>query len=410
MMLLVRQDKDEEVLAAISLVPKVNNNNNWSFISPNYPNPNSTITHNDTSNSSNFNSSPSSPRKGGTGDVEHPKVFYDLDPTKFLIFRNWSPGGFSNQMQCLNLAAIFAVQYNRTLLLPRTAYAPNRDHDENSVLMEDLFDATNIALSHKILSEPDDMIQEYYGINWAPNTVHDPNLLVDPRPLDKTIRFQCEYGYAQRVFDPNKARQAKAIFFPFHQRFWNQSRRYYQMMQQRVGLNASTTGMKLLTLQVRLGDRHTWPLFTCADNALVHPTGNFSNCQFPSNEDDRIEWLDFLSSSGGLNLVSKGYDAVFIATNKPNDVRAALRENNNNTMPAAAAPVFFLDELEQISAKNLESVKRLVVEELLILLGDRLIPSNPSSITEQLLRMRVRQYPQNVHDAEISRAFWKNHT
>lgn len=49
--------------------------------------------------------------------------------------------GLSNQMACLNLAAILAKQYNRTLVVPANGYAANKIHDLSNIPFERVYDS-----------------------------------------------------------------------------------------------------------------------------------------------------------------------------------------------------------------------------------------------------------------------------
>jgi hypothetical protein len=71
------------------------------------------------------------------------KPFYELDKTRFLILRP-SQNGLNNQLQCLNVAANLAIEYNRTLLLKIDAYVGSY-HGSDPISFDDLFDVPNVS-------------------------------------------------------------------------------------------------------------------------------------------------------------------------------------------------------------------------------------------------------------------------
>jgi hypothetical protein len=215
----------------------------------------------------------------------------------------------------------------------------------------------------------------------------------------------CDWAYSVKAMDPVLAPHITAIYYPFHSRYWVKARTALAEMKKRVG-KENADDFKVLSLQVRLGDRKSWPLISCADNENVKP-GHTENCNHPPSSvtaADRIMWLDLVGGPLIQLLESSGgpYDAIFIATNEPRKVRAAMENGNSSLLPS----VFFLEDIQAERDPQIESIRNFLVEEIILVLSDRLIPSFPSSITEQLLRMRLKYRPNDYYDTELSKAYW----
>jgi hypothetical protein len=82
-----------------------------------------------------------------------------------------------------------------------------------------------------------------------------------------------------------------------------------------------------------------------------------------------------------FRVCAGNFDAIFVATNDPTWVRNMA---NQTKLPR----VSLLGDFPFV--KNLdESVEVLLIEEMIMALSDMLVPSFPSSITQQVLRLRI---------------------
>jgi hypothetical protein len=94
-------------------------------------------------------------------------------------------------------------------------------------------------------------------------------------------------------------------------------------------------------------------------------------------------------------VCSGDYDAIFVATNDPTWVR-------NTANQAQLPPLFLIGDFPSLEDYLLpetsklpspeESAEMLLIEEMIMVLSDMFVPSFPSSVTMQVLRMRIDAY------------------
>ena len=97
------------------------------------------------------------------------------------------------------------------------------------------------------------------------------------------------------------------------------------------------------------------------------------------------------------------YDAVFVATNRPGEIRNEFRGNR------VTSRLVMMDDLQSDAASNnSESVTRLMVEMLVLAAADTLVVSSRSTITDVMLRMRLEDTT-TVQELDIgmNRTFWE---
>ena len=356
--------------------------------------------------------------------------FYNLSSERKLIFtRNLMPG-FSNQIECFQLAAVLAVQYNRSLVMPHMAYLRAPDHGRSPAMTTDMvFDTTNIRLSYETY--------DFWDVTAIPTIAWDPidnqtglKLQTDPYHNQTNIHFECIWGYAQYSLPESLFPQQRTNFFPFHKTYQNAAQHILKQMRTRLNFaHDDDKDMRVLGMQIRLGDRQTFPVLDCAkakDFPYLTVTNAF-NCIFSgfcgTNEPDKLgfrllnettplNWMTFLRRMADPNcdaatfpVCASDYHAIFVATNNPQEIRDQLRETS------VASRLFMMDNVQSDYAvpNDSESVTRLMVEMQVLVAADRLVPSSGSTITDLLLRMRLEGDPTTFRqdDIDTNRTFWE---
>ena len=345
-------------------------------------------------------------RRDSTGRPRSSSIdqpFYKLDSNRFLVLR---PGnnGLNNQLQCLNLAANLAIEYNRTLLVQSNAYAGSH-HAEEPIPFDELFDVPNLRLSILVVQ------------NLPPTTMtvvdFDPELVVakaleDPDPTVKYLAFACGYGELHHSL-PESALHRDEVLLPFHPTYRRLAQRVIDTIRDKVKHN-NNGDIRLLGMHVRRGDCKGYPVFVCSDtgypqlNTFKQGGWWLAACGTDTtNIEQQLSWDRVLThlqncDEPGIPLCSKDYNAIFVATN---DVEYVRRWGIDN--------LFLMDDFsfvrEAFSGTKCHAIKEFVVEEMVMVLSTTFLPSAPSSITDMILHLRLNEHGRNEQDVRIYEAY-----
>jgi hypothetical protein len=363
---------------------------------------------------------------------ENQTIFYNrtlLLPENRILLLPESHYGLSNQMACLNLAAVLAKQYNRTLVVPANGCSKNKGHNMFPIRFQRVYD---MQLSSKRISFQIDRsgaqqpskgqnqkvrnLIPYHcrrnTIHSSPSTIRIETLGQDPHPTEECIMLRCKWVHLHFAAPPDIFPHVDQVFFPYNAIYRQAALDVISSIKKKVVAQETKSTFRLLTLHVRRGDRSTVPLFNCSDLGDLYPhivSLNSSSvvCSSKKNEQDDDFWNHTLTwdrffehmADPHCNLIfpvcAGGYDAIFVATNDPNWVRNTA---NQTKLP----PLFLLGDFPSAKDSLLprtlklpqpeESAEMLLIEEMIMVHSDTLVPSFPSSITMQVLRLRIDAY------------------
>lgn len=342
---------------------------------------------------------------------------------KLLLLWKLGTGGFNNQLQCLDIAATLAIQYNRTLILTDPlGYIKNRQHDHDSINFADVFDTSTAAavpyrmqkMNRRKEQNPNQLLQ------FDPNEKFPQHLITDPMPLKDVIEIQCSWGFQLRITPLSHFPHAEKVFFPFHSSYREQAMNVIEQMKRRVSNSHKTKDdFKLLTMHIRRGDRISRPIFNCSSllggqyKHTVQSTAGpeiVAACSKKSSQTtffdrDALRWEHVLSSSSSCQLLGicwDDYDAIFIATNDYQWVRKQVLAENSDK-------VFLMNDfLVPNTTIFSESVRIMMVEEMILALSDRVLLGFPSSVTDRVLKLRLAEGTWNMpHDAILNETYWQ---
>jgi hypothetical protein len=340
--------------------------------------------------------------------------------------------GLSNQMACLNLAAILAKQYNRTLVVPANGCAGNRVHDLFPIPFERVYDVT--PSSSRIPFRIDESGAQVgtktqarqlpsqcqdHKIEFDTKHIYNPTLGRDPYPTAECVTLICTWTRLRFVAPPDIFPHVDQVFFPYNTIYRQAALNVIGSIQKQAKF--TPTG-RLLTLHVRRGDRSTVPLFDCETSLghlypylsvdkgerlpVVCTNSKSKNRESPDFWDNHaLSWDKFFEHmadpqchENGFPICANDFEAIFVATNDPEWVRSmfAKKEGVDTKMP----PAFLLGDFQSLLAPILlpetkalerpqESAEMLLIEEMLLVLSDWFVPSFESSITQQVLRLRI---------------------
>ena len=356
--------------------------------------------------------------------------FYNLSSEKHLILTKLHAPGFGNQMQCFQLAAVLAVQYNRTLIVPDIAYVHSPRHGHTASMTVDMvFDTSNIRLSYQTVSSSNVTAPNIPIIRWSPlDSQAGLKLQADPYYNDTVIHFRCEWGFSLFSLPDNLFPQERTNFFPFHKTYQDSAQDIFKQM--RTILNfTEQQKMRVLAMHIRRGDCGSWPVLDCTkikdfpyattlnDRGKNYTYTGFCGSNEPDengfrrfNETTPLDWAAFMDRMSDPNcddaafpICLSDYDAVFVATNRPGEIRNEFRGNR------VTSRLVMMDDVQgdKISS-NSESVTRLMVEMLVLAAADTLVVSSRSTITDVMLRMRLEDTT-TVQELDIgmNRTFWE---
>lgn len=328
----------------------------------------------------------------------------NLDSERFLYFSPHGRTGFCNQMECFNIAALLAAHHNRTLVIPRIAYRGTKAHDTVSLSTDYVFES--IHVSYLFHDEWEGQYRQKHNKTFDVSQIKLLNfrpsrgpLLQLHHPLNhiETLRFKCQWGFLLRNFPLDYFPDGNKLFYTFHSKFERFARETIIHIHQRHGNIASPRD--LVTLHIRLGDKSTFPMLSCQDSLRIG--GTLMNClQPPMNVSDTpLSWKQLLNHSSEL-LAGNGGGLVAIATNRPQQVKEWISGLKD------ARSIVLLDELlNQTWSVN----QKFLVEQWILSASGRFIPGWLSSITEQVIRIRLAEQHPNIdpYDKELNLTFWE---
>ena len=332
--------------------------------------------------------------------------------------------GLSNQMACLNLAAVLAKQYNRTLVVPSNGCSENKVHDLFPIPFQRVYDTQRSSerISFRIDQSGTDKRQLpdhcQKKIEFSTKRIRIETLGKDPYQDEECVTLMCSWTRLRFVAPPDIFPHVDQVFFPYNNIYRQAaldvvSSIKKQVAAQRQGKTEST--FRLLALHIRRGDRSTVPLFNCSDFGNSYPNISVDKaerlpvvCSSKKNREEEdfwdytLTWDKFFEHmadphcSKTFPVCPDTFDAIFIATNDPTWVR-------NITKQYILPPVFLLGDFPFLK-KNLlpetlkrphpeESAEMLLIEEMILVLSHRFVPSFESSITQQVLRLRIDAQP-----------------
>jgi len=330
------------------------------------------------------------------------KPFYELDKQRFLVLRP-SQNGLNNQLQCLNVAANLAIEYNRTLLLKRNAYVGSY-HGSEPISFDELFDAPNVRLSVQLVEDLPSTTATVTAFD--PEIVSTSALLIDPHPDAKYLSFRCSYGDLYHSL-PNSASHRNEVLLPFNPIFRTLARRVIDAMQVQSNYNAAN--FRTLGIHVRRGDLKGYPAFVCSETAYPRLSSFkedgwwLAACTTDDGRLDKLSWDKVFAqlqngNDPGVPLYSRDYDAIFVATNDIPYVRQWQVPN-----------LFTINDFsfvrETFCRTKCHEIKEFIVEEMVLVLCSFFQPSAPSSITDMILHLRLEEHEGDEHDTHIYEAY-----
>ena len=351
--------------------------------------------------------------------------------------------GLSNQMACLNLAAVLAVQYNRTLVVPGNGCAGNRAHGLFPIPFERVYNVDHAAqhLSFRIDESGSQVGNKQYPrklparcdneVDFSTKKIRTDALGKDPYEEEDCIYLSCRWTRIRFVAPPDIFPHVDQAYFRYNDIYRKAANEVITSIKERIlaeRKEKSKSPFRLLTLHVRRGDRGTVPLFDCAKDlgGLYPNTHVITNEDYPvvctnkkhrgANFDHVLTWDKFFNhmadpdcKSSSFPVCAGDYDAIFVATNSPDWVRETVAKNK---LP----PVFLIADFPSIrkyllpetlkSEKVEEAAEMLLIEEMIMVDSDRNVPSFESSITQQVLRLRLDYHP-NEWDMHLLDTYYK---
>mmetsp|Transcript_31971 Transcript_31971/g.52782 ORF Transcript_31971/g.52782 Transcript_31971/m.52782 type:complete len:437 (-) Transcript_31971:466-1776(-) len=332
--------------------------------------------------------------------------------------------GMSNQLECIHSAATLAIQYNRTLLLNEYAYEPSV-HQLRPVLFESLFDGEEEnTVDYRLLG---DVLYKSASrrckkkVPWKPNRLRS-SPVQDPFSNTTCIRLQCSWGNSDIVTPPETFPHSNDLFFPYHSKLQMAATEIVQRMKEQVA-RKDDSSFRFLSLQIRLGDRQTHPLFNCS-NLSRYPDIFYKSMgsgrktvscasikRDESNATEELSWPRFLQeisdSDSSFPFHMQDFDAIFVATNQPHLIRSVWDPPNlfmiddfpsichSLLLKSTASSMLHSSSIDPATKDNTPSgaVEILAVEQLILARSDVYVPSFPTSITELVLRLRSHERP-----------------
>jgi GDP-fucose protein O-fucosyltransferase len=341
--------------------------------------------------------------------------FFSLRTDRHLILR---PGknGLNNQLQCLTIAANLAIAYNRTLILPPNAYTGSY-HDETPIAFDKLFDVQNVRLSIQFNNDESWESSDSIELNFDPETISKPDILMDPHPQTHTLIFPCSYGDLRHSLPPNAPHRDETLlpWNPLYRKLANRVIRSIESkltpLQTMYHPESSTThNLRLLGLHLRRGDLLAYPLLSCSKTRYTHRSTfreggwwlsacchQFVNvtCHDPLSWEKLLEHLR-LGNQPGIPSLHQDYDAIFVATNDVNYVRS-FHVPNLYTLDDFS----FVRSSLVVAGYNESPLYEFLVEEMVLVLSQTYIPSAPSSVTDILLQMRLQEHNRDEMDTHL---------
>lgn len=336
--------------------------------------------------------------------------------------------GLSNQMACLNLAAILAKQYNRTLLVPANGCAGNTVHGLFPIPFERIYDAGHNHIDSRIpfrIDESDAQVGTKSRkrqlpthctktIEFDTKHIYNSHLGHDPYPSEECVTLICSWTRLRFVAPPDIFPHVDRVFFPYNKVYRQAALDVIDSIKKQAQFKTTD---RLLTLHVRRGDRSTVPLFDCP-TSLPHLYPHISvdegerlpvvcTSSSKKNRDSTDFWEHALTwdkffehmtdpdCQSTFPICANDFDAIFVATNDPQWVRSVVAKADGR-LPA----LFLLGDFQSLLKPTLlpetlalehleESAEMLLIEQMIIVLSDWFVPSFESSITQQVLRLRI---------------------
>lgn len=364
--------------------------------------------------------------------------------TRYLHLYMSFYAGLNNQLQCLDLAVVLSQAYKRTLVLEAAGYVPTYWHDGNDtsttavILLDDLLDmptlmnltSTGIRISNMSTFTNEKPWKRRKRDMFNLQNIESPQELIpydpeetgslpenDPFPDCNNLQLKCAFGYSLQVTPVSKFPQR--ISLPFN--------RSFRQVAKQV-LDSMNTTKRILGLQIRLGDRKTYPLLDCATehqwtngfypHSAVVPKRKVAYCANTTSEAE-LSWPALLSrllqqcenSKIATQVCNGDYGAIFVATNDVAWVKQQFDSNHNDDFNnSSTLPVYFLEDFTHVITKSTASYSSksgsLLIEMMVLALCDEIIPSFPSSITERLLILRDQLRTWTSQDTRLNETFW----
>jgi hypothetical protein len=251
-------------------------------------------------------------------------------------------------------------------------------------------------------------------IAFDPFSTRIETLGQDPNQTEECIMLICKWVHLRFAAPPDIFPHVDQVFFPYNDIYRQAALEVISSFKKKVmaqEIHETKSTFRLLTLHIRRGDRSTVPLFNCSDLGELYPhmsvvkfTSLSVVCSAKKNRKDddfwgrTLTWDRFFEHMADprcnqtFPVCSGDYDAIFVATNDPSWVRNTA---NQTKIP----PLFLIGDFPSVK-DNLfpetlklprpeESAEMLLIEEMIMVLSDMLVPSFPSSITMQVLRLRI---------------------
>uniref|UniRef100_A0A7S1D2K1 Uncharacterized protein n=1 Tax=Cyclophora tenuis TaxID=216820 RepID=A0A7S1D2K1_CYCTE len=144
--------------------------------------------------------------------------------------------------------------------MPKLAYAPSPVHGGHQMTVEQVFDTPKIKIQPHLVA---DDLAAPFGV---PKIAFDPldrrkgtHLATDPFPNATQIHFECTWAYSLYAMPQSIFPQQRFNFFPFHHTYQKTADSIVRSIRQRTGKKEDEP-VRLLGMQIRLGDRKTWPV------------------------------------------------------------------------------------------------------------------------------------------------------
>eukprot|EP00541_Cyclophora_tenuis_P009014 CAMPEP_0116545992 /NCGR_PEP_ID=MMETSP0397-20121206/2981_1 /TAXON_ID=216820 /ORGANISM="Cyclophora tenuis, Strain ECT3854" /LENGTH=225 /DNA_ID=CAMNT_0004070377 /DNA_START=53 /DNA_END=727 /DNA_ORIENTATION=+ len=191
--------------------------------------------------------------------------------TKKLLLESGANGLCNNQIQCFQLAATFAIQYNRSLILPRHGYK-NSIHGGGNLRLDQMYDLEGFRFSYTV-QEANDYSNISKKLDVHPWIKANKQFFEDPFPDEETWQIRCRSGHTLFLAPLSVFPQMAHVLLPINAKY---STLAATIVAQMLG-NRSRNDFRILGLQIRAGDRYTLPAVDCK-GVNEYPYRTFTDC------------------------------------------------------------------------------------------------------------------------------------
>ena len=288
-------------------------------------------------------------------------------------------------------------------------------HQNRRILFQDLFDVKDAQqrISFRI-AELQERQRCRTTFSFVPEETSGPAFASDPFPNVGCIQFVCAWGIVRMATPPSLFPRSDTVYFFYNRVFQAMAQQVIAAIQKQVA-EKKNDEFRIITMHIRRGDRvvpgvtSTWPMFDCSSEQVnkIYPHQVYAeNSVFCTSSllatakvQQSLTWPRLFehmaneSCSDAFPICAHDFDAMYIATDDPQWVQQQVA-NNALELP----PAFFIGNFSSLlndtlpmdhSAPSHRMVEVLLVEQLILVHSLVYVPSFPSSITQQTLRLRL---------------------